>query len=112
MSEHARAVTDATFETQVLAESHKKVVMVDFWAEWCGPCRRLAPTVEEVAKDFAGKAMVLKVNVDDHPSLAQRFNVRSIPTLLFFKDEEVVDQVFGCVPKSDIVQTLEKHIGA
>ncbi len=78
---------------------NNKVVVVDFWAPWCGPCRMLAPTIEELSKDFEGKAVIAKVNTDEAPEIAAQFGIRSIPTVLFFKNGELVDQMIGAAPK-------------
>ncbi len=86
-------------------------VLIDFWAEWCGPCRMVAPVVEELAKNYAGKAVIGKVNVDEERSLAQKYRVLSIPTLFIFKDGQVVDQIVGARPYDDIARVLDKHIG-
>lgn len=85
-------------------------VLVDFWAEWCGPCRQIGPAVEEIAQELSGKAKVFKVNVDEDPELANRFGVMSIPALLVFKGGQVVDQQIGASPKAQIKGLLEKHI--
>ena len=85
-------------------------VLIDFWAEWCGPCRMVAPVVEELAKNYAGKAVIGKVNVDEERSLAQKYRVFSIPTLFIFKDGEVVDQLVGARPYDDIAKVLDKHV--
>jgi thioredoxin 1 len=86
-------------------------VLIDFWAEWCGPCRMVAPVIEELAKNYAGKAVIGKVNVDEERSLAQKYKVFSIPTLFIFKDGQVVDQLVGARPYDDIARELDKHIG-
>ncbi|AFL97498.1 thioredoxin [Ornithobacterium rhinotracheale] len=82
-------------------------VMVDFWAEWCGPCRMIAPTVDEISREFEGKAVVGKVNVDNNPDVAAQYGIRNIPTILFFKGGQVVDKVVGVVPKEQLVQKLQ-----
>ena len=96
--------TEANFQRDVLDSSHP--VLVDFWAEWCGPCRVLAPVIGELATEFAGRVTVGKVNVDDESALAVQYGIRSIPTLLLFKDGHVVDQVVGVVPKHVLVEKL------
>ena len=98
-------LTEAAFD-QTLA-GRAEAVVVDFWAEWCGPCKAIAPILEELAGEYAGRVTIAKVNVDEHPGLAARFQVRSIPTLLFFKGGQVVDQVIGAVPKAQIKKRLD-----
>ena len=98
-------LTDASFDS-TLAE-HQEAVVVDFWAEWCGPCKAITPVLEELAQEYAGKVTIVKLNVDEHPGVAARFQVRSIPTLLFFKGGRVVDQVIGAVPKAQIKKRLD-----
>jgi len=98
-------LTEAAFD-QTLAE-HNEAIVVDFWAEWCGPCKAIAPTLDELATEYAGRVTIAKVNVDEHPGLAARFEVRSIPTLLIFKGGQVIDQVVGAVPKAQIKKRLD-----
>lgn len=107
MGNAALAVTDATFESEIL--QHDGLAMVDFWAEWCGPCKMIAPTIEALATEYAGKVKIAKVDVDANSTWAQKYNVRSIPTLLFFKGGQVVDQVVGALPKPAIEAKLKAH---
>jgi thioredoxin len=111
MSELIDNVTDASFESEVLAASKSQPVMVDFWAEWCRPCHMLAPTVEQVAQEHSGKLKVVKLNVDENIASAGRYNIRGIPTLLIFKDGQVADQIVGAVPKEQIEKALERLLG-
>ena len=103
------AVTDQDFDAKVL--NSDKPVLVDFWATWCGPCRIIAPVIEELAADFEGKAVVGKVDVDHNPQVAMNFGIRSIPTLLFFKNGQVVDQLVGTAPKRVLAERLENLAG-
>src|SRR5437588_4552664 len=96
---------ESNFDREVT--HHDKPVLVDFWAEWCGPCKMIAPVLDEIAKEKAGAVKVAKVNIDDNQSLAFRFNVRAIPTLLFFKNGQVSDQVTGMTSKKDLLGRLE-----
>ncbi len=98
-------VTEDTFQSTVL--ENPLPVIVDFWAVWCPPCKMIAPFLEEIAEENDGKAVVCKVNVDENQTLAQKYGVRSIPTLLFFKDGEVKDQVVGALPKDQLVSRLD-----
>lgn len=99
------AVTDATFADEV--EQSDLPVLVDLWAEWCGPCRFLAPVVDQIAREMAGRVRVVKLNVDENQTTAQRFRVVSIPTLLIFKDGREVDRLVGAQPKAEILQRIE-----
>jgi thioredoxin 1 len=101
-------ITDSNFQEVVLQSD--KPVLVDFWAEWCGPCRMVGPVVEELAKDYEGKAVIGKVNVDENPNISVQFGIRNIPALLFFKNGEVVDKQIGAVPKSVLADKLEKQL--
>jgi thioredoxin 1 len=100
-------INDANFD-QII--SSDKPVLIDFWAEWCGPCKMIGPVVEELAGDYEGKAVVGKLNVDENPTVTARFGVRSIPTLLVFKDGQVVDKQIGAVPKSVLAQKLQAQV--
>lgn len=100
-------VTDSNFADEI--EGAEGLSMVDFWAEWCGPCRIVGPIVEELAEERAGDLKVGKVDVDENQRTAQRFNVRSIPSILFFKDGELVDTVVGAVPKAALEKKIEEH---
>jgi len=100
---------DSSFEAQVLQS--EQPVLVDFWAPWCAPCQMIAPSVDELATEFAGKAKVGKINIDDHQMVAQRYNVMSIPTLLVFKGGQVVDQVVGAVGKDHLRGMLQRAVG-
>ena len=101
----ALEATDGNFEELVLKSD--KPVIVDFWAEWCGPCRMVGPIVEEVGVEYEGKAVVAKVDVDSNPGITAKYGIRNIPTILFFKNGEVADKQVGAVPKSMIVSKLE-----
>jgi len=101
---------DAAFDTEVLKSPEP--VLVDFWAEWCGPCRMMSPTIDLIASEYAGKAKVGKLNVDDNGETAMRYNVRGIPTLLLFKGGKVVDQRVGAVGKDEVKKMLNAHVGA
>jgi thioredoxin 1 len=101
----ALEATDGNFDELVL--NSDKPVIVDFWAEWCGPCRMVGPIVEEVGVDYEGKAVVTKVDVDSNPGITAKYGIRNIPTILFFKNGEVADKQVGAVPKSTIVSKLD-----
>ena len=104
----ATAVSDASFEQDVLKSDVP--VLVDFWAPWCGPCRMVAPIVDEIAKEFDGKIKVFKLNTDENPNVASQFGIRSIPTLMVFKDGQKVDRVVGAVPKTTLSSTISKYL--
>lgn len=100
--------TDSNFEAEVLQSN--QTVLVDFWAEWCGPCRMIGPIVEQIASEYEGKAKVGKVNVDYNPQVSVKYGIRSIPSLLIFKDGQVVDQIVGVVPKTHLTKQLEAQL--
>ena len=102
-------LTDDSFDKEVLQSAQP--VLVDFWAPWCGPCRMLGPIVEELAKEYEGKVKVAKLNTDDSPNAASRFNISAIPTMLFFKGGEVAQQLVGVHSKADIKKTLDELVG-
>lgn len=106
MSTHS--VTDNSFETEVLQSATP--VLVDFWAEWCGPCRGLAPKLEEIAAEMQGKIRVVKVNIDENPQTPSKFGIRSIPTMILFKNGQNVEQLLGNLPKGNIVDMLNRHL--
>ena len=108
MGEFTRVFTEANFDEDVLKSSMP--VIVDFWAEWCGPCKMLAPTIEAVAEKYKGKAIVGKINVDNNGSIAAKYGVRSIPNILIFKNGEVQEQIVGNVPESEISSKLDSLI--
>jgi len=108
MSKNIIHLSDATFETEVLQSSVP--VLVDYWAEWCGPCKMLGPVLDELATEYAGKAKVAKVNIDDYQDLAGQFGIRSIPTLLIFKGGQVVEQSVGLKSKKDLKASLDRAI--
>lgn len=101
----ALQVNDSNFEEVVLKSN--KPVLVDFWAEWCGPCRSIGPVIEELSKQYEGKAVVVKMNTDENPVTPTNYGIRSIPTLLFFKNGQVVDKLIGAVPKASIQAKLD-----
>jgi thioredoxin 1 len=110
MAENIQAVSDASFQADVIEASKSQPVMVDFWADWCRPCHMLSPMVEEIAREHVGKLKVVKLNVDENINTPGRFNIRGIPTLLVFKGGQVADQIVGAVPKDQIEKLLERHI--
>jgi thioredoxin 1 len=104
----ATPVTDETFKEQVLDSDVP--VLVDFWAPWCGPCRMVAPVVDEIAEQYDGQVKVVKVNTDENPNTATQYGIRSIPTLIIFKGGQRVDTVVGAVPKTTLANTIEKYL--
>lgn len=105
---NALTVTDASFKEDVL--DSEIPVLVDFWAPWCGPCRMVAPVVEEIAEQYAGQVKVVKLNTDENATTASQYGIRSIPTLMIFKGGQRVDMVVGAVPKTTLASTLEKYL--
>jgi thioredoxin 1 len=101
-------VTDASFKQDVLESDVP--VLVDFWAPWCGPCRMVAPVVDEIAQQYEGQVKVVKLNTDENPNVASQYGIRSIPTLMIFKGGQRVDMVVGAVPKTTLANTLEKYL--
>jgi thioredoxin 1 len=101
-------ITDANFDQEVLKSD--KPVLIDFWAVWCGPCRMVAPVVEEIASEYNGKLKVGKLDVDNNPEVSMKFGIRSIPTLMVFKGGKVVEQIIGAVPKRNLVDKVLPHI--
>jgi thioredoxin 1 len=108
MGNFAKQITDSNFETDVLGSD--KPVLVDFWAEWCGPCRMIAPSVEAVAEQYEGKASVYKMNVDENMNVPQRFGIRGIPTLIVFKNGQEQERIVGAVSREAIANVIEKYV--
>lgn len=106
MGQYTKDVTDAQFQNTV---ADNKMVLVDFWAEWCPPCRAIAPTLEEIGQELGSKILIAKVNVDENPSTPAQFGVRGIPTLILFKDGKEVEQLVGKRSKDDLLATIAKH---
>jgi thioredoxin 1 len=104
----ATQLTDSNFKETVLDSG--KVTLVDFWAEWCGPCKAIGPMIEEISKEYEGKAIIGKVDVDSNPETAMKYGIRNIPTILFIKNGQVVDKQVGAVPKANLVAMLNKHL--
>jgi thioredoxin 1 len=110
MTKHTKTTGTETWEDDVLHAAQP--VLVDFWAPWCAPCRMIAPALEELAEQYAGKVTIAKLNVDDSADVAARYGIQSIPTLLLFREGKVVEQYVGARPKADIARLLEQHAGA
>ena len=106
MSDLTKEFTADNFETEVIQSAQP--VLVDFWAEWCGPCRQIAPAVDEVAAEYEGRAVVGKVNIDHHPDIASQYGIRSIPNLLIFSDGKVQQQIVGAVDKGELSEAINK----
>jgi thioredoxin 1 len=107
-SPNVHDINDSSFDTEVLKSG--QLTLVDFWAEWCGPCKALTPTITALADQFAGKLKVVKVNVDENPNTPSQYRIRGIPTLLFFKGGQMVDQLVGNHPKDTIAETIQRHL--
>ncbi len=108
MAEGIKEVSDATFEQEVIQS--ETPVLVDFWAPWCGPCKAIAPVLEEIHKNYEGQLKIVKCNVDDNPSTPSSFGIRAIPTLIFFKGGEKVEQIVGMVDKAKLEQTIKSNL--
>ncbi|MCG6553323.1 MAG: thioredoxin [Candidatus Magnetominusculus sp. LBB02] len=109
MAEGVMNATAANWTAEVLGA--KELVLVDFWAVWCGPCRMVAPIVEDIAKEYAGKLKVLKLNTDENPDIASKYKIMGIPTLMLFKHGEKIDQLVGAVPKNQLKEKIDAHLG-
>ncbi|GBE06754.1 thioredoxin-1 [bacterium BMS3Abin10] len=109
MSEGVTNVTQDSWDAEVLQSPD--LILVDFWAAWCGPCKMVAPMVEELAREYEGKARFVKLNTDENPDLASRYKIRGIPTLMFFKKGEIVEQIVGVVPKAQLKAKIDSLLG-
>ena len=109
MSEYVSEATSAAWDKEVIG--HNGVVMIDFWAVWCGPCRMIAPTVEELAKEYTEKIKVMKLNTDENPDIASRYKIMGIPTIIFFKNGQEADRIVGAVPKPQLKAKIDTLIG-
>ena len=103
----ALEITDANYEEIAATD---RLILIDFWAQWCGPCRSLSPVVDDLSKAYEGKAIVAKIDVDENPDIVEKFSIRNVPTILLIKDGEVVDKIVGAVPKNEIVATIEANL--
>lgn len=110
MAGEVHEVTTATWDTEVLKT--QGLVMIDFWAAWCGPCRMISPTVEELAKEYGGKIKVMKLNTDENSEIASRYKIMGIPTIMFFKDGDKVDQIVGVIPKQQLKTKIDSLLSA
>ena len=108
-SDKVKQTSDSTFENDVIKNS--KPVLVDFWAEWCGPCKALGPIIDELAEEYSGKIDIYKMNIDDNPQTPSQFGIRGIPTVLAFKGGQLVDQAVGAVPKTELQRLVDKVTG-
>ncbi len=107
-AENVQTFTDSNFDQTVLQSGQP--VLVDFWAEWCGPCKRLGPTIEQLAAEYAGKVTIGKLNVDENPNTAIKFQIRGIPAVMLFKGGQIVESVVGLAPKEDFKRAIDKHV--
>ncbi len=108
MKDKVLELTDSNFDAKVLKST--KVVLVDFWAPWCGPCKVLGPIIDELASEFDGKAIIGKLNVDNNSQISSDYNIRSIPTILIFKNGDIIESIQGALPKADLVKSLNTHL--